>query len=131
MSNHGTKRLHLFGLANAYSARIGAILLVLTALCLLASTITQRLWTWDRYLHGGHDFETGVLVILVSFCLVLILMHHCKREIDHLAAATTGSLCITDNNSATRGPLRRIAAASHHINGPPSIDRNYCLPLTI
>ena len=131
MRNKNTKRLRLSALADAYSARIGVTLLVLTAACLLASTITQRLWIWDRYLHGGRDFETGILVILVSLCLVLILMHHCKREIDAMAAAPSDSSRVTDSYPATRGQRRRMAAESHDINGPLPKHRNYSLPLTI
>ena len=40
---------------------------------MVTSPLTQEVWTWDRFLHGGQDFESGVLLVLVSLCLVLLL----------------------------------------------------------
>jgi hypothetical protein len=33
---------------------------------------TQGLWSWDKFLHGGQDFELGLLIILTCLCLVLL-----------------------------------------------------------
>ena len=62
-------------------ARMGRVLLFLASLLLLALPFTQHLWTWDRFLHGGHDFETNMLLILCTLCLVLVLMQVCRRAI--------------------------------------------------
>jgi hypothetical protein len=51
----------------------GRLLLVLASVTLIALPITQQVWTWDRFLHGGQDFETTVLLILTSLCLVLVM----------------------------------------------------------
>jgi hypothetical protein len=41
--------------------------------------ITQGLWTWDKFLHGGHDFELGLLVIVTCLCLILLRTEQSKR----------------------------------------------------
>jgi hypothetical protein len=128
MVNIYTKRLRLLGMARAW---IGVTLLALTAVALLASPITQRLWTWDRYLHGGHDFETGVLAILISLSLILLLTQHCKQAINALAAAPPGSSSVANDLSAALRELSRIAADCCQVRCPRSLHSNYSLPLTI
>ncbi len=34
--------------------------------------ITQGIWSWDKFLHGGQDFELGLLIIVTCLCLVLL-----------------------------------------------------------
>jgi len=46
--------------------------------------VTQYLWTWDHFLHGGRDFELSALMALSLFCLVLVLAKHCKQCVDSL-----------------------------------------------
>jgi hypothetical protein len=53
---------------------MGRLLLLLAAFVLITLPFTQQFWTWDRFLHGGHDFETSVLLILTTLCLVLVLV---------------------------------------------------------
>jgi hypothetical protein len=59
-------------------------LLVLTAISLLTMPVTQHLWTWDRFLHGGRDFELSTLMILSFLGLVLVLAKSLKQSIDSL-----------------------------------------------
>jgi hypothetical protein len=54
-------------------SRISRYLLILIALSLLTMPITEHLWTWDRFLKGGQDFELGALLVLSFLCLVLVL----------------------------------------------------------
>lgn len=49
--------------------------------------LTQRIWSWDHFLHGGHDFESGMLLILSTLCLAVLLLQVCKRRVDALFAA--------------------------------------------
>jgi len=44
--------------------------------------VTQHLWTWDHFLHGGRDFELSMLMILSVLGLVLVLSRNLKQSID-------------------------------------------------
>lgn len=70
-----------FGLAKSPGVytRTGRVLLVLASILLIALPFTQRIWTWDRFLHGGHDFETNLLLILCALCLVLVMIRHYRQ----------------------------------------------------
>jgi hypothetical protein len=72
--------------ASASTARVcngfSRLLLILAAVELVTGPLTQQLWTWDHLLHGGQDFESFLLVAVISLCLVLLLAQHKK---DHLA----------------------------------------------
>jgi hypothetical protein len=68
-------------------AGIGRILLMLTAFSLITMPVTQHLWAWDNFLHGGQDFELGILMLLSLLSLVLVLTKHSKQCIDSLFAA--------------------------------------------
>ena len=57
------------------------LLLILAAVVMIALPFTQQVWTWDRFLHGGQDFETTVLLILTSLCLVLVMARACRQVI--------------------------------------------------
>jgi hypothetical protein len=67
--------------------RAGWILLGLIALSLATTPVTQHLWNWDRFLHGGQDFETAVFLILVSFCLLTVLARSGRANLRHFFAA--------------------------------------------
>jgi hypothetical protein len=69
-------------------ARTGRLLLLLASIVLMALPFTQHLWTWDRFLHGGHDFETNVLLIVITLCLVLVMMRSCRQGIRILINAS-------------------------------------------
>lgn len=60
---------------------VGRLLLILAAVLLVALPFTQQVWTWDRFLHGGQDFETTVLLILTSLCLALVIARGCRQGI--------------------------------------------------
>jgi hypothetical protein len=46
--------------------------------------LTEHLWTWDKFLRGGPDFEFGLLGIASILCLVLVLSQHYKQVINLL-----------------------------------------------
>src|SRR5260370_20383332 len=70
-------------------AGVGRLLLLMASIVSIAIPFTQLAWTWDRFLHGGHDFETDVLLILTTLCLVLVLVHSCKQGL-HLLISSQG-----------------------------------------
>lgn len=49
--------------------------------------VTQHLWTWDHFLHGGHDFELGMLMVLSWLSLVLVLAKNGKQSLHALLSA--------------------------------------------
>ena len=51
---------------------LSRILILVVAIELLSMPFTQGLWSWDKFLHGGQDFELGLLIILTCLCLVLL-----------------------------------------------------------
>lgn len=63
---------------------IARALLILTAISIITMPVTQHLWTWDRFLHGGRDFELSTLMILSVLGLVLVLSKNLKQCIDSL-----------------------------------------------
>jgi hypothetical protein len=67
-------------------ARMGRILLLLTAVAFMTMPITERLWTWDHFLQGGQDFEMSTILMLSFLCLVLVLSKHGKQRVDSLFA---------------------------------------------
>ena len=66
---------------------IGRLLLVFAAISWLAMPLTQHVWTWDHFLHGGQDFESVMLGIVIILCLAVLLSQLCKQYIDSLFAA--------------------------------------------
>ena len=40
---------------------------------------TQGLWSWDKFLHGGQDFELGLLIIITCLCFVLLRIQQSER----------------------------------------------------
>ena len=66
--------------------RLGRALLILLAVLLSTSPLTQHLWTWDRFPCGGQDFETTALMVLVVLSLVLVLCKQRKNCVDLLFA---------------------------------------------
>jgi len=61
--------------------RLSRLLLVLVAIELLTMPITQHIWTWDGFLHGGQDFELGLFTIVVCLCLVLLRVQHGRQRL--------------------------------------------------
>jgi hypothetical protein len=64
------------------SVNIGRFLLVLAAFELISMPLTQYAWTWDHFLHGGMDFESSLLFLVVCLGLLLVLRHHCREAED-------------------------------------------------
>lgn len=46
--------------------------------------VTQGIWTWDKFLHGGQDFELGLLLIITCLCLLLLRVEQNKMYLGTL-----------------------------------------------
>lgn len=76
----------LFTCAGRAFPQVGRALLILTAILLVTAPLTQYIWTWDHFLHGGQDYELSTLMVLAFLCLALVLAQHCKQSMDLLFA---------------------------------------------
>jgi hypothetical protein len=61
-------------------------LLLLIAVELTTMPVTQHIWTWDKSLHGGQDFELSLLVIVACLCLALLRTEQSKDDLEFLVA---------------------------------------------
>lgn len=62
-------------------ACLSRVLLLVIALELVTMPVTQDLWTWDKFLHGGQDFELGMLMIITCLCLTLLRTEQSRGEL--------------------------------------------------
>jgi hypothetical protein len=106
---------------------MGRLLLVLASVVLIALPFTQQVWTWDRFLHGGQDFETTALLILTSLCLVLVMARGC-RQVIKLLLTLWAQLLVRRCSAILR--LSRISAAGVDRGAGPPIAK-YSFPLQI
>lgn len=110
---------------------LSRLLLLLASIELIAMPWTQHLWTWDRFLHGGQDFETSLLLLLTSLCLIPVLVRACKQGLRLLlgAAPLSGFACskLRPHRSCIASPHSALSHAC--LTGPPL--GAFCLPLQI
>ena len=110
---------------------IGRYLLILSAISLITMPVTQRIWTWDHFLRGGHDFELTTLLVLSFLGMALVLSRQFKDCLDSLFASWH-LLSVTFNHSRqgrfpTAGAFSRFPAEC--LASPPA--GIYRLPLKI
>ena len=98
---------------------IARALLILTAISLITMPVTQHLWTWDHFLHGGRDFELSTLMILSFLGLVLVLSKNLKTVhrlivigIVHARISLSKRVTITDHIGYSRYFVREYVASS-------------------
>jgi hypothetical protein len=65
----------------------GRMLLLFTAVLLVAMPWTEYFWHFDRFLFGGQDFEFGLLLLAAILSLILVLLHHGKQGVYFLLTA--------------------------------------------
>lgn len=65
---------------------LSRVLLLLAAIELVTMPVTQHLWIWDGFLHGGQDFELSLFVTVCCLCLVLLRAQHCRQNVGLLFA---------------------------------------------
>lgn len=84
--NASLLNLNAFSCADRVYAGTVRFLLLLTAILLITTPLTQSIWTWDHFLQGGQDFESGALASLATLLLVFLLAQHLKQSAGLLAA---------------------------------------------
>ena len=61
--------------------RGGRTLLLFTAILIVVMPWTEYFWHFDGFLHGGQDFELGILSVLTIFSLVLVLLQQRRQNV--------------------------------------------------
>jgi hypothetical protein len=64
---------------------LSRLLLLFVAVEAVTMPITQGIWSWDKFLRGGQDFELGLLMILTCLCLVLLRVQESRSRVGWLA----------------------------------------------
>ena len=130
-SNRNHSNPTVFTCAGRAFAWIGRILLMLTAILLVTAPLTQYIWTWDHFLHGGQDYELSTLMVLAFLCLVLVLAQHCKQSMDLLFAARRQSSFLSRASlAATIAPAGPLSTLSSGCGASPGLVE-FSLPLQI
>jgi hypothetical protein len=63
---------------------LSRLLVFFVAVEAITMPITQGIWSWDRFLHGGQDFELGLLMIVTCLCLVLLRVQETRSRLGWL-----------------------------------------------
>lgn len=129
--NMSQPNLNAFACAPRVYAKIGRFLLMLTTVQLITSPLTQHIWTWDHFLHGGQDFESSILMILITLCLVLLLAQHCKQSVKRLLATCPFFSSICDDRLLARTAPGEAITAFRGERVPNLTSGIYNLPLLI
>ena len=64
---------------------LSRILLIVLAVEAITMPVTQGIWSWDKFLHGGQDFELGLLIIVSCLGLVLLRVQQNRNRSGWLA----------------------------------------------
>jgi hypothetical protein len=62
-------------------ARGGRLLILFTVILIIVMPWTEYFWQFDGFLHGGQDFELGLLSVLTIFSLVLVLLQQRRQDV--------------------------------------------------
>jgi hypothetical protein len=130
-SNIDPPNLNAFACPARVYAEIGRFLLMLTAVQLITAPLTQRIWIWDHFLHGGQDFESSVLMLLMTLCLVLLLAQHCKQSVKRLLATWPLFSFICDDRLLASPAQGEAIEPSRSERAPNPTSGIYNLPLLI
>ncbi len=122
---------NVFACAARAVAGIGRILLLLIAILLVTTPLTQCLWTWDHFLRGGQDYESSTLMVLAFLCLVLVLARHCQQSVDLLLTARRQFSFLSPDPLLARASFVGVSSAfwTERVAGPDL--KNLNLPLQI
>jgi len=77
-------RLRALYAATRSAVCLSRLLLLFVAIEAVTMPITQGIWSWDKFLHGGQDFELGLLMILTCLCLVLLRVQENRSRVGWL-----------------------------------------------
>jgi hypothetical protein len=107
------------GMSRAYIT-MGRILATLSIVLLLVMPFTEHLWTFDRFLIGGSDFELGLFVTISILSLVLVVSRSRQQSVATLITAVQALV------SLLRSAAQRLMtiAASHVVLLPDISSRS-------
>ncbi len=129
-SNTNHSNPNVFTRAARAFAWIGRVLLMLTAILLVTTPLTQYIWTWDHFLHGGQDYELSTLMVLAFLSLVLVLAQHRKQSLDLLFAARRQSSFLSRASLAPIALAGVLWTLSSECGASPGLEQ-FGLPLQI
>jgi hypothetical protein len=113
-------------------ALAGRVLIVLTALLIAVSPWTEYYWDFDNFLHGGQDFEFGLLATITVLCLILVLLQHNKQGVTFWFALRRWlSVSLPHPDHASPRLSFRLVVASYAGPLPDPKSGSYDLPLLI
>ena len=109
-------------------ASLSRLLLGIALVVAVMIPYTQHAWNWDRFLQGGHDFETNLLLMLSFLCLVLVLSRRGRQSVEALFTLLREGLLLRKRQSG--GLLAKVCALhADGVEGSP--DPGWLLPLRI
>lgn len=73
-----TTHEELSGPLSRFCVAIGNVLVLLSAILVIVTPLTDYYWHFDRFLSGGQDCEFSLLCVLSICCLVIVLLQHSK-----------------------------------------------------
>jgi hypothetical protein len=110
---------------------IGRFLLVFAAVEMLSMPLTQYAWTWDHFLHGGMDFESSLLFLVVCLGFLLVLRHLCRPGESLRAPRWRLSLPVFGTGKFLAMPGNGVLLALHRADRAGSDLAMFTLPLQI
>ncbi|MGB8030868.1 MAG: hypothetical protein WCF30_14550 [Terracidiphilus sp.] len=110
---------------------VGRFLLMLAAIELISMPLTQYAWTWDHFLHGGIDFESSLLFLVICLHLLLVLRNHRRQEENLSVPMGRLSLAIFDTQKSATMRGTGLLSPFHRRRRAGSGWASYNLPLQI
>jgi hypothetical protein len=119
------------GISQAYTLG-GRLLILFTAILIVAMPWTEYFWQFDGFLRGGQDFELGLLALLTTFSLVLVLLQQ-RRQIIALLLAVRRWLSLLFEDSALLTVTKAWHLSAHSDAAPLSSSTlsRYNLPIQV
>lgn len=108
---------------------LSRILLLLMAVELATMPLTQHLWSWDKFLHGGQDFEFGLLMVVTCLCFLLLRTQHCRQNLGVMLTIGTFLVLILRTRQHIRPLLSRRPACE--ADEPPLSSASWSLSLPL
>jgi len=110
---------------------VSRLLLLLAVIELITMPLTQYLWTWDHFLHGGLDFETSLLIIVTFLCFGMLRAQHGRHNLESQFAIEMSPQMIVQRQERCEA-LRSRRPSAHLQENIPSSPSAICnLPLLI
>jgi len=106
------------------------VLLLLIAVESISMPVTQGIWSWDKFLHGGQDFELGLLIILTCICFVLLRAQQSDRN--SILFAVTSTLVVRSQKQPAAAFFQGTRTFEHRSQIPsPSGPAVFNVPLLV